>query len=125
MVMRRMRMIWAIMVIMKMMFSTLVLMRTLMMAVVTMMLMLIRKSWMVMLTIVRMMVLMVLMISEGNSNSLHFTINVKSRLENQLSGHEFEQTLGDSGRQGSLVCYNPWGHKELDLATEQQRTAIL
>ena len=21
---------------------------------------------------------------------------------------------GDSGRQGSLACYNPWGHKELD-----------
>ena len=83
--------------------------------------MLIRRSWMVMLTIVRMTVLMVLMISEGNSNRLHVRINVKSRLENQLSGHEFEQTLGHSGRQGGLVCYNPWGHKELDLATEQQQ----
>jgi len=31
-----------------------------------------------------------------------------------LSGHEFEQTLGDSGRQRSLVCYSPWSCKELD-----------
>ena len=26
----------------------------------------------------------------------------------------FEQTLGDSGGQRSLVCHSPWGHKELD-----------
>ena len=32
-----------------------------------------------------------------------------------LNGHEFEQTLGDSGGQRSLVCYNPWGRKELDM----------
>ena len=25
----------------------------------------------------------------------------------QLNGHEFEQTLGDSGGQGSLVCCSP------------------
>ena len=30
----------------------------------------------------------------------------------RLNGHEFEQTLGDSGGQGSLVCCNPWGRKE-------------
>ena len=28
--------------------------------------------------------------------------------------HEFEQNLGDSEGQGSLVCYSPWGYKELD-----------
>ena len=39
----------------------------------------------------------------------------------QLNGHEFEQTLGDSGEQGSLECCNPWDRKELDLATEQQQ----
>ena len=33
-----------------------------------------------------------------------------------LDGHEFEQTLGDSERQGSLACRSPWGHKELDSA---------
>ena len=31
-----------------------------------------------------------------------------------LNGHEFEQTLGDSEEQGSLVCCSPWGLKELD-----------
>ena len=29
----------------------------------------------------------------------------------QLNGHEFEQTLGDSEGQGSLVCCSPWGRK--------------
>ena len=32
----------------------------------------------------------------------------------RLNGHEFEQTLGDSEGQGSLVCCSPWGHKESD-----------
>ena len=36
----------------------------------------------------------------------------------QLNGHEFEQTLGDGKRQGSLAGCSPWGHKELDM-TEQ------
>ena len=29
-----------------------------------------------------------------------------------FNGHEFEQTPGDSERQGSLACYSPWGCKE-------------
>ena len=37
------------------------------------------------------------------------------RQHNQLNGHEFVQTPGDTARQGSLVCYSPWGHKELDV----------
>ena len=32
----------------------------------------------------------------------------------RLDGHEFEQTLGDSAGQGSLVCYSLWGHEEWD-----------
>ena len=36
----------------------------------------------------------------------------------RLNGHEFEQFLRDGEGQGKLVCYNPWGHKELDM-TEQ------
>ena len=36
----------------------------------------------------------------------------------RLSGHEFEQTPGDSEGQGSLGCFSPWGRKELDM-TEQ------
>ena len=34
---------------------------------------------------------------------------------NQLDGYEFEQTLGDSEGQGSLVCCSPWGLKESDM----------
>ena len=36
----------------------------------------------------------------------------------QLSGHEFEQALKDAERQESLMCYSPWGRKELNT-TEQ------
>ena len=32
-----------------------------------------------------------------------------------LNRQEFEQTLGDSEEQRSLVCYSPWGHKELHM----------
>ena len=39
----------------------------------------------------------------------------------QLSGHEFEQTLGDGDEQGSLVCCHPWGHKELDMTVAEQQ----
>ena len=31
------------------------------------------------------------------------------------SGHEFEQTLGDSEGQGSLACCSSWGPKEMDV----------
>ena len=36
----------------------------------------------------------------------------------QLDGREFEQAPGVGDGQGSLVCCNPRGHKELDT-TEQ------
>ena len=36
----------------------------------------------------------------------------------QLSGHEFEQALGDSEGQGSLVCCSPLGCKELDTTKQ-------
>ena len=39
----------------------------------------------------------------------------------RLSGHEFEQTLGDREGQGSLVCYSLWGHRVgHNRATEKQ-----
>ena len=38
--------------------------------------------------------------------------------QHQLDGHEFEQALRAGDEQGSLACYSPWGHKELDT-TEQ------
>ena len=31
-----------------------------------------------------------------------------------LNGHEFEQIMGDSEGQGSLVCNSSWGCKESD-----------
>ena len=33
----------------------------------------------------------------------------------RLSGHEFEQALGDHEGQGSLAYHSPWGPKELDM----------
>ena len=38
--------------------------------------------------------------------------------DHQLSGHEFEQAPGVNDGQGCLVCFSPWGLKELDM-TEQ------
>ena len=45
----------------------------------------------------------------------------------QLDGHEFEQTLGDSEGQGSLVSCSPWGLQRVrhNLATEQQLYYLL
>ena len=34
--------------------------------------------------------------------------------QDQLNGHEFEQTPGDSEGQASLTCCSPRGFKELD-----------
>ena len=44
-------------------------------------------------------------------------------LHHRLSGHEFEQTPGDSEGQGSLVCCSPWGSQKVehDLAIEQKQ----
>ena len=40
----------------------------------------------------------------------------------QLNEYEFEQTLGDSEGQGSLVCCSPGNHRvRHKLATEQQQ----
>ena len=41
----------------------------------------------------------------------------------QFNGHEFEQALGDSEGQGSLVSCSPWGCKELDT-TQQLNTTM-
>ena len=40
-----------------------------------------------------------------------------------LSGHEFELTPGDSGRQRSLACCSPWAQQRVrhDLTTEQKQ----
>ena len=36
----------------------------------------------------------------------------------QLIGHEFEQAPGDGEGQGSLVCFSPWSHGELDMTAK-------
>ena len=41
------------------------------------------------------------------------------RQHHPLNKHEFQQTLGDTEGQGSLLCCSPCGHKESDM-TEQQ-----
>ena len=48
------------------------------------------------------------------------------RQHHRLNGHELEQTPGDSGGLGRLVCCSPWGLKELNMtATEQQQHVAL
>ena len=40
----------------------------------------------------------------------------------RINGHEFEPTPGDSEGQGSVVCYSPWGRKEMDKTERLNRT---
>ena len=42
----------------------------------------------------------------------------------QLIGHEFEQAPGDSKGQGSLVCCNLWGGKEIEIRLRDWTTAM-
>ena len=42
-----------------------------------------------------------------------------------LNGHEFEQTQGDGGGQGSLACFSPWGHKQLDMIQQLNNNGSL
>ena len=41
------------------------------------------------------------------------------RWHHWFNGHEFEQTLGDSGGQRSLACYSSWGHKRSDKTRQR------
>ena len=43
----------------------------------------------------------------------------------QPNGHEFEQVPDDGGGQGSLVCCNPWGHKESDMTEQLNNNNVL
>ena len=48
-----------------------------------------------------------------------------ARWHHWLNRHEFEQTPGDSERQGNLACCSPWDHRVgHDLATEQWQQLI-
>ena len=44
------------------------------------------------------------------------------RQNHLLSGHEFEQTLGNSEEQRSLAGYSPQGRKELDMTEMNQHS---
>ena len=42
----------------------------------------------------------------------------------RLNGNEFEQALGVSDGQRSLVCCSPWNCKELDMTEQLNRTDL-
>ena len=42
----------------------------------------------------------------------------------RVNGHEFEQAPGVGDEQESLVCYSPWGHKELDTTERLNSTEL-
>ena len=46
------------------------------------------------------------------------------RWHHHFSGHESEQTMGDSEGQGSLECHSPWSHKESDTNQQQDDNKI-
>ena len=53
----------------------------------------------------------------GEATTHFFSVSVTlfTLERHRLSGHEFEQTPGDSEGQGSLTCHSPWGRKESDM----------
>ena len=44
----------------------------------------------------------------------------------RLTGHEFEQTMGDCEGQGGLVCCSPWGLQRVghDMGTKKQQIIV-
>ena len=52
------------------------------------------------------------------------TENEMVEWHHRLNGHEFEQTLGDSEGQGSLVCCSPWGCKSQTRLSNQTVTIL-
>ena len=50
-----------------------------------------------------------------DSPSKNIGVGCHFLLYHWLNGREFEQTLGDSGGQRSLVCCSPLGHKDSDM----------
>ena len=50
------------------------------------------------------------------------TENEMAEWNHQFNGREFEKTLGDSERQGSLACCSPWSHSGLDTMSNRTTT---
>ena len=65
-----------------------------------------------------------LMLGDGGQEEKGTTEDEMLGWHHQLNGHEFEQTLGGSEGQGSLVCCSPWDHKESDT-TEHTHTQCI
>ena len=60
------------------------------------------------------------LIGEDSKSGKDWRQEKKGMMEDEMvgwhhwhNGHEFEETLGDSEGQGSLVCFSPWGLQEL------------
>ena len=51
----------------------------------------------------------------GEGGNREWTENEMVGWHHRFSGHEFEQTPGDSKGWASLVCCSPWGHKGSDM----------
>ena len=47
------------------------------------------------------------------------------RWHHRLSGHGFEQTLGDGEGQGSLGCFSLWDHKESDTTSQLNNNKLV
>ena len=50
-----------------------------------------------------------------SSRSIRVVANGKISFFFLMAEHEAEEALEDGEGQGSLACFSPWGHKELDL----------
>ena len=47
------------------------------------------------------------------------------RWHHWLNAHEFEEAPGVGDGQGSLVCYSPWGCKDLDMTEQLNWTELV
>ena len=70
------------------------------------------------------------LIGKGPDAGKHWRQEEKGMIEmlgwhHWLNGHEFEQTLGDSEGQGSLVCCSPCDQKESDTTEPLNNNIIL
>ena len=43
----------------------------------------------------------------------------------RLSGHEFEQALGDGEGQGKLACCSLWGSKQSDMTERLNKKIVM
>ena len=59
---------------------------------------------------------------EGGRREWERMRSLDDHWHHQLSGHEFEQALGDGEGQGSLASFSPWIHKELDTTERLRHT---